>query len=244
MKSLSLILFLTAVINLHATPGSEKLFRQGVEAYTGGEYGVAAALFHQSAKLAPAPGTFQNWGSAEWQAGQTGLAILAWERASWLEAWNPDPLANLRFARNTRSLDAPEIAWYEVYSTWLPVNAWAWLGAAGFWSAVSLVVLPGNLKWRRSSWTQGLAALSFALFLFALPAFLGVQTRAQLGILLPEFTPLRLSPTAEGQIITRLASGESARQIRRRGHYIFVRTAGATGWVEEKQFGRIAGEIR
>jgi len=58
------------------------LFEAGNLAYKTGEYGAAVAAYSDSARLAPASGTFQNLGLAEWQRGQVGPAILAWELAN------------------------------------------------------------------------------------------------------------------------------------------------------------------
>jgi hypothetical protein len=75
------------------------------------------------------------------------------------------------------------------------------------------------------------------VFLLSIPALFGVQTRARIGFVLQEDTPLRLTPTAEAQSITRLAPGEPARSVRARGRYLLIRTNRTIGWVEQAQFG-------
>ena len=69
---------------LHAA-ASDALFDQGLSAYRANDYSRAAAVFEQSLARRPASGTLQNLGNAEWQQGHTGWAILAWEKAVWLE---------------------------------------------------------------------------------------------------------------------------------------------------------------
>ena len=223
-----------------AAPASQSLFQQGSQAYITGGFPQAAASFREAVAAAPSAGGFHNLGNAEWQCSRPGPAILAWERAQWLNPFSANTRANLRYARKAVRLDTSDLAWYEVCSTWLPVNAWAWLASLSLWLAVAMVALPGILRWRKADWHQALAAAGFAVFLLTLPALLGVHTRAKLGILLPKETPVRLTPTQDAQILSKLPAGETARLEHERGSYVFIRAAGAAGWVERSQFGLIA----
>src|SRR4051794_5513301 len=113
-----------------AVPGNAPtpvLFHAGVLAFNSGEYGAAATAFRDVAKAEPASGTLQSLGLAAWQQGQTGAAVWAWEQASWIDSFNRSAVNNLRFARKAAQLEGPDLAWYEVVSTWLPVNWWAWI---------------------------------------------------------------------------------------------------------------------
>lgn len=216
------------------------LFETGLEAYRAGEYSVAATAFRQAADAEPASGTLQNLGVAEWQSGRTGPAILAWEQTLWVDPFNAAARENLRFARKTAQLESPELTWYEVVSTWLPVNAWAWVAGASLWLAVALLLLPGLLRFRRAAWHQALAAIGFAIFLLSVPAHVGVDTRSRLGFVLQKDTALLLTPTREAQSVTRLAAGEPARLQRARGNYVLIRTNRALGWVERREFALIS----
>jgi hypothetical protein len=215
-------------------------FHQGWDAYVTGRFEQAAGFFREAAK-SPTAGTLHNLGDAEWQCDHAGPAILAWEQAQWLNPFSRDTATNLRFARKARLLDAPELTWYEICSTWLPVDWWPWLACASFWVALGMVTLPGILRWRRAGWHQGLAAAGLAVFLLTLPALAGVHTRTKLGVLLPKETPLRLTPTSEAQTLTRLPGGETARLENERGQFVFIRTSNAAGWIERAQFGLICG---
>jgi tetratricopeptide (TPR) repeat protein len=237
---LSVLAFLVYLaIPADASP-ARALFQTGSAAYRAGEYSVAAIAFRQAAELQPASGTLQNLGSAEWQLGSAGNAILAWEQALWLNPLNRSARENLRYARKTAQLESPELAWYEVVSTWLPVNWWAWLAGSSLWLAVGLVMLPGIFRLRKQAWHQAVAAFGFAIFLLSVPAHIGVDTRSRIGFVLKKDTPLRLTPTAEAQPVTRLAAGEPARLERVRGDYLLIRTSRASGWVERAEFGSIS----
>ena len=187
--------------------------------------------------LQPASGALQNLGNAEWRCGSTGAAILAWEQARWLDPFNQSARQNLRFARKTAQLEAPDLAWYEVVSTWLPASWWAWIAGISLWLAVGMGMLPGILRLRKATWHQAVAALGLMVFLLSIPAHIGVQTRSRVGFVLQNDTPLRLTPTLEAQALTRLAAGEPGRWVRARGNFVLIRTSRALGWVEQDQFG-------
>jgi hypothetical protein len=219
-------------------------FQQGVQAYVAGSYEQAATSFGETVRAGVSSGTLHNLGNAEWQCGHAGPAILAWERACWLNPFDRNTRTNLRFGRKAAQLDTPDLAWYEVCSTWLPASWWDWISCLSFWVAVGFVTLPTAFRWRKADWHQAVAAAGFAVFLLTVPALVGVETRSKIGIVQQKDTLLRLTPTGEAQIITKLPAGETARFERRRGNYLFVRTMVTAGWVDKGEIGLIAGPLK
>jgi hypothetical protein len=218
-------------------------FPHASAAYASGDYPQAAELFRGIAAGHPSANVFHNLGNAEWKLGHAGEAILAWERAQWLDPFGANTRANLRFARKAAQLPTPDLAWYEICSTWLPVDVWAWIAGAGFWIAVALTLLPGIFRWRKAGWQQALAAAGFAACLLTLPSLVGIHTRSALGVVLAPDTPLRLTPTQEAQVLTKLPAGEMARLERARGGYVYIRSGNdAAGWVRRNEFGLICGK--
>ena len=220
------------------------LFEKGTAAYVSGQFETAAECLRQSAEAAPSSGAWHNLGNAEWQCQRTGSAILAWERAFWLDPFNANTRANLRFARKAAQLEGPNLGWHEICSTWLPPNTWALIGAASFWLAVAMIILPGVFRWRRADWHQGLAAGGFAIFILILPALIGLHHRSQIGVIVTKDTSLRLTPTQEAQVLGKLPAGTMVRHERRRGDYTYVRTASdAAGWIRNLDFGLICASL-
>jgi tetratricopeptide (TPR) repeat protein len=212
----------------------ESLFHEGVSAYGAADYERAADAFGRAAAIQPASGTLQNLGNAEWQQGQTGPAIVAWEQALWLDPFNQSARNNLRFARKVAQLESPDLAWYEVVSTWLPANWWAWIAGLSLWLAVAMTLLPSIFRRRKTAWQQAVAAMALMVFLLSLPAHAGVYTRSHIGFIVEKDTPLRLTPTADSQNLTRLAAGTPARWERLRGRFLLIQTPeGLRGWVEK-----------
>ena len=217
-------------------------FAQGAEAFRSGRYPEAAAAFEKSSQSQPASGTLVNLGITEWRRGHAGTAILAWERARWIDPFDPRAAENLKFARLAAQVDEPELKWFETASTWLPPNAWVWLAGASLWLAVGGLTLPGILRWRKTGWHQAVAALGLGIFLFSLTANVGVVSRTRLGFVVKKNAPLLLTPTRGGEVVSILNAGEPARRQRTHGEYYFVRTAGGSGWIGRDQFKLVSEE--
>ncbi len=226
-----------------ATAGTVDSFSAGIKACENGDFNSAAESFREAARKQPATGVLLNLGNAEWKSDHTAEAILAWERARLLNPYDANARNNLRFARDAAQLESPQLAWHEVASTWLPANVWGWIAGGSLWVAIGTLVLPGVLRLRKSSWQQAVAALGLGIFLLTIPANIGVLTRARIGFVLAGDTSLRLTPTAGGEAITKLAAGEPARLIRAHGDYVFIRTSHASGWLVRDEFELITRDL-
>jgi len=241
---IALILCLGMALQLSAASAlsaetAETLFHDGTKSYQVADYARASRAFRKSAGLQLATGTLQSLGNAEWQRGEVGAAILAWEQSLWVDGFNQAARQNLGYARKAAELEPPEVSWHEAVSTWLPVNSWAWISGASLWLAVGMVLLPGIMRRPRAAWHQATAALGLTVFLISLPAHLGVQSRTDIGFILHQDTPLRLTPTAGAEVMTRLRAGAPARVEKTRGKFVLVRTNRTRGWIEAQQLGLI-----
>ena len=227
-----------------ANGASNPLFIAGTQAYKDADYERAAKAFQQSALLHSASGTYQNLGLSQWQRSEIGRAVLAWEQSLWLDPFNQSVRKNLRFARKAAQIEAPDISWAEVISTWLPVNWWGWIVASSLWLAVGASTLPGVLRQSKAAWHQVLAAFGVMLFLLSLPAQYGVHARSRVGFVLEKGTSLRLTPTSDAQTIAQLPPAEPVRFLRAHGNFVLVRTSRSTGWVERRQLGFMCEQAR
>jgi tetratricopeptide (TPR) repeat protein len=235
------------VVALACSPFSsraEDSFSTGIAAFQNADYQKAAQTFQDLAAQFPSPGALDNLGLAEWEQGRPGHAVLAWEQARWISPRDANARSSLRFARRAKLLETPELAWFEICSTWLAPDSWACLAATSFWLMLALLLLPGIFRWRRTGWHQAAAAACFAVFLLTLPALMGIHTRAKTGVILNTDTPLRLTPTADGQTMAKLSAGETVRLKKIRGQYAFVQTSAATGWISRPQLALVVDGIQ
>ena len=221
--------------NVHAA--TNVFFANGLVAARAGNFPDAAAAFECELKSQPSSGGLVNLGGVEWQRGRAGAAILAWERAAWIDSFDESVKQNLKFARAVAQVDAPELRWHEQLSTWLPGNWWLWMAGAGLWLAAGALVLPRVFRRKKSGGQQMLVAFGVVVFIFALVANIGVVSRTDIGFVLKKNTPLRLTPTGGSELISTLPAGEPVRRVKVRGNYLFIRTPMAAGWVEQGQVG-------
>jgi tetratricopeptide (TPR) repeat protein len=239
---LLLVMLLTAhtVLAGSLTP-AEQQFQAGLVAYQADDFSRAAEVFRASAGETPAAGTYLNLGDAEWQQGRVGPALRAWEQALWLSPLEAAAENNLKYVRTLGQIDAPELTWYEVISTWLPSGWWAFITAFSLWLVADLLAMPGIFRRRRTGWHQALAALGLTLLLLSLPAHAGWHTRSKIGFVLEPDTPLRLTPTETAQEITRVGAGEPGRCERTLGNYCYIRFRNTAGWLAREEFGLVSG---
>jgi hypothetical protein len=217
-------------------------FKAGVEAYQASDYSRAVDIFHALAAQQPSSGVLQNLGNAEWQRGRVGEAVLAWEQVLWVDPFDKNARNNLRFARDSAQLENPDLTWWEAVSGWLPVSWWAWITTGSLWLAVGFVTLPGVFRIRKASWQPAAAVLALGILLLTIPAHVGSVTRSRIGFVLQKDAPLRLTPTTEAEVVTRLQAGQPIRIVRGRGDYVFLRTAHMAGWLKLGQFGLISSK--
>lgn len=234
-KKYFILLLVLVVAAQNSFAAGEAHFRAGVAAYEAGQFELAAQAFTDSLAEQTAAGTLLNLGLADWRCGRTGEAILVWEQAAWLDPFHRAAPENLLYARETVSVNPPELTWFEAASTWLPANWWTWLAGSSLWLAVALVTVPGFLRWRKAGWHQTVAALALGIFLLNLAPSVGLITRSKIGIVTEENTVLRLTPTQAAEVVAALPPGEPVRELRSRGNYLFVRTQNGSGWVERRQ---------
>jgi tetratricopeptide (TPR) repeat protein len=223
-------------------PAADNKLESGHGYYQAGQFSEAAAAYEKSAQILPSVAAYVNLGLTEWQRGHAGTAILAWERAQWIDPFNQQARQNLKLARSVSQVDEPVLKWYERASLWLPPNAWVWLAGASLWLTAGALTLPRFFRRPRSGWQQWLAALGFGVFLLCLAANLGVVSRTNLGFVVKRNAPLLLVPARTSEVITTLPAGEPARSLKIRGDYRFVRSAFGSGWIEIKDLGLVNGQ--
>jgi hypothetical protein len=239
-RALALLFLLAVALPCRALTPEER-FTKAMTAFGSNDYGEAAYQLRElNAAGQWSHGALHNLGNAEWKVSRPGYAVLAWERARTLNPADRNTIANLRFARTQAQLPQPSAPWFEQFSEWLPASLWLWVAGLSLWGGVVLLSLPRLLGFRRAGWHQGLAALLLALFLLSTPALFGLWTRSRIGVVLEDETVARLTPTREGEELSKLPAGELARIENERGNFYYVRAQGdRAGWVDKRDFAKI-----
>ena len=193
-----------------AAPSSypDSLWRAGVEAYSAARWEDAADSWQalldagiQNADL------LYNSANAYLKAGETGKAVLCYERALRLDPSSADVRYNLEYARNLtrdRIDEVPEFilkTWTRKLSYLLPSNTWAVLSLllfAGMLSMLLLFLLGGSTGARRTGFFTGIALLLLSLACFGFSRSQKAESeRCDEAIVMKAVSSVRSTPSSE-----------------------------------------------
>lgn len=193
------------------------------------------------------PGYYLAAGNTQYERGDYGRAILAYERGLRLQPNNGELANNLRFVREEAGITRPVIPentlvrWWRAAGAALGAGTCFALALVGWWLAVA-----GTLYWylRRGTMSESrrFALLPAAGFLLALAVIfyqLGESRNATLAradevILIERSASLRVAPGPEATLEATLSSGQKLRIVDRFERYVKVQLEdGRQGWLPE-----------
>jgi hypothetical protein len=171
-----------------------------------------------------------NLANAQLRAGQTGQAILNYERARWLAPRDPDIAANLRLSQ--QGLPAPSAAaWPLRFADWFTLNAWADLGAGSLLLLASTLPLALFLP-RQQSVLRLTQVLSLATLLCSLTAITARWHELNRAVVVAKTAPAKISPITIGSAMFALPEGTIVNVVRSHGPFTLVSGPnGQRGWV-------------
>ena len=131
------LLFPCLVTADNSAPG-KNLFKQGNEAYSKGDFSAAIEHYEQlTATSGYGSGVLFNLANSYAQSGQTGKAILNYERALRLAPTNSDIQSNLQLIKKESGLFPREYSWSEHFFQLLNLDQWT-MSALFFLAAISV----------------------------------------------------------------------------------------------------------
>ncbi|HCR36980.1 MAG TPA: hypothetical protein DIU37_02400 [Opitutae bacterium] len=225
---------------LQAGSSAETFFQEGNEAFTEGKYKEAVELYDRSlTKEQTTAGQF-NLGNAYAKLGETGHAILHYERVLVIDPSNPDAKANLAHLRKEADLIPGTESRWTRYASSMAVNNWVWLAALAFWVMLIFLLLPTLYGFRkRLSYTlAGLACAGFAACGIALAAY---HMQSKQAVIIAHEASIKITPTPSSNAIAYGRAGEIV-TLDGAFHepYARVETAqGQTGWIEQSAIASI-----
>jgi tetratricopeptide (TPR) repeat protein len=231
---LSLGLFATGLVGVAQVHADA--FEEANRAFAAGQFaesarGYETVLKHDGYSAA----VLFDLGNADLRLGQTGDAILNFERAKWLAPHDPDIAANLRFAQKRAGLVATPDSWSENVAGCFSPNGWAWL------ATVALVVLCAGILGVQlaGKYRNGLYLLNTVSAVVLVVAIGAVAVRYQQldqAILPAKVTPGLISPFTGAKPVAEFSAGQTVTVERAHGGFCFVRDpAGHSGWVSNGQ---------
>ncbi|MGR0480795.1 MAG: hypothetical protein ACTFAL_05155 [Candidatus Electronema sp. V4] len=172
--------------------------------------------------------------------GETGLAVLHYERALLLAPGRAELRAGLRQLRHDKGLLRNQPL-PERLAGLLGADQWLLLSGAAF-ALLSLTTLAAGLLGRkRLPWACRCNAALLAAALLPLPAAWLRYQHWQDGVVLTEAS-LLLSPFAGAEPVGKVKEGELVRPAKEHGGYVLVQAeSGGRGWLKQDGFQQITG---
>lgn len=123
--TLLLVLFSFCLAATGHSENSKSLFNQGNEAYSSGDFPTAIEFYEQlTAASGYGAGVLFNLGNSYARSGQTGKAVLNYERALRLAPSNSDIQSNLELVRKESGLFPKEYSWSEQFFQLFNFDQW------------------------------------------------------------------------------------------------------------------------
>ena len=171
-----------------------------------------------------------NLANAQLRSGDTGRAILNFERARWLAPSDPDIATNLRLARERTQ---PALAAAEPLRLvdWSTMSGWATLGAGSI--LLLAASLPLGLLLPRRKPVLRLARILAVMTLAGSLAAIGVRWgELNRAVVIAKAADARISPVTVGQPIFTLPEGTVVNIVKSHGSFALVSARyGQQGWV-------------
>ncbi|MDQ2867050.1 MAG: tetratricopeptide repeat protein [Verrucomicrobiota bacterium] len=227
MKKIALLIFLCA-LTASARAGSG--FEQANAAYAAGNFDAAVkddesdvAAGNWNANL------FYNLGNAYFRAGDSGRAILNYERALQLDPQLPEADANLRYVRDeSRALEMTLPPWRNLYGL-RDVRLLTWSACVLGWLAIFLLI------WRRRG---GMIALAVICLLGAgtiAAGFFLAETGAHgkgAAIIVAKETQARVATADTAGAVLFLPPGSEVQLLKQRGEWTYAALPNdLRGWI-------------
>ena len=229
------ILMFFAALGANAQ-NADELFRLGCNAYASADYAKAKSYFLESAKDAPASGTYYNIACCSQKLGEIGAAELYFMRSIYADPRFPEAKAALELLRKENSLSPLSDGLFNEFFDELSNSEWTWIAALFFWISIALYALP-TLYGKRSAATIFLFAISVAAFIFSTMGIAYWREYTSTAVAISPDTPLRFSPAATAPVSAVLQPAQLA-YIKKgdKNSFIYVEAAnGKKGWADTKE---------
>lgn len=210
------------------------------QAYEAGNWGRAVALYEGlMARTGVSAPLCYNLGNSYAQNGQTGKAILQYERALLLAAGDADSRHNLRKLRQAKGLEPDEAPLPLQAATLLTLDQWTLLAALLLWAMalLHLATLRRPLPTRTSATLTSLGLLLLALCIAGIVS----QCRHRRQAVVMAGGPLLISPFAEARETGVVKEGSLIQTVKTHDQYTLIKDRqGHSGWIPTASFESIA----
>lgn len=246
MKNLTLLIYYLALLVATTAQAADKipdnLFEQGNIAYTRADYQQAINLYLTVAdKDGVSAPLLYNLANSYAARGQTGHAVINYERALRLSPGDADIQANLDQVRKDAGLYRDDKPLYERLAGLLEADQWLMLSSAVF-LLLAISTLGANLITRVPTALLRVIIISSLLVSIAtLPLSIFRYRSWNDGVVVEQEARLLISPFPEAASTGIIKAGRLVRPEKKHGDFTLVLDeTGRSGWLERDSYERIA----
>jgi len=208
------------------------LFDRANKAYSKGDFSTAIKFYEQlTAESGYRAGVLFNLGNSYARSGQTGKAILNYERALRLSPADSDIKGNLQLIRKETGLFPREYSWSERFFRLLDLNQWM-ISALSFLLLLTALQL---LSLKISLPRQALRSISTACLILSVlsgAAALSRHQQWQPSVVTGEDSRLLLSPFDSSASTSSIKQGRLVYPQKRHGGFKYITAeTGSRGWI-------------
>jgi len=219
-------------------------FKSANALFDAGKFAEAVAAYEQiEPKTAH---VFFNLGNAHYRAGQTGRAILNYERARQIAPGDPDILANLKFAEQKAGVveanesPKPVVRFCRSVAAARTAAQWRRYEIVGVWATMLLIA--AAVWWPR--WRTGLVILAVVAGVGLVTATAMVIYRGAVrpgAVVVAPKVEVRFAPLTDATVHFQLGEGTKVAVREDRGQWVLVERADEQqGWVRAEAIERVA----
>ena len=228
--SLLLVLFAGTV------QAADERFEKGIIAYNNGLYEEAIENFESLASEGLSSSLLYNLANSYAQNGQTGMAILNYERAARLAPGDSDIQGNLELLRKEKTLFQEEKTISQRFVHLFGLNGWTILAVIGFMAFAVCLLLPPIPKLKSS--TRRIVAVSGLLLTMAsVFGIVGQYRHYHDAVVVAGDAKLRISPFESAAANGSVQEGRLLIPLKTHNNYTLVLDeTGRRGWLSSSEF--------
>lgn len=233
---------LLLLITCLSVTAAEKAFEQAAAAYSRGDYGQAVKRYEALTQKGVSSSLLYNLANSYAQNGQTGMAILNYERAARLAPHDSDIQGNLELLRKEKTLYQADMSFGKQFAQLLGLDGWTVL-AAGSAVLFALVILLPPLPWIKRRVRLSTGFLSLVLLLAASIGWVGQYKHYHDGVVIAAGARLRISPFEAAAASGTLQEGRLLTPLKTHKNFTLIRDeTGRSGWLANEEFLPIVNE--
>lgn len=183
---------------------------------------------------------YYNLGNALYRLGETGPAVLAFERTLALDPGHSDARANLKFLREQSMAKVPEKRWTEYAFSVCTFDRWVLVASGAIWAIIFIVLLPFVLRRRMGAGGIFALILSMCTAGYATTGAYFTSRELAAAVVITKQVEARRAPADLAELSDQLPAGSRVTWLGESGGWAKCTLPdGRTAWVPSSSIERV-----